>query len=320
MAVQNKEFKMRKRSTKKPAQQSQRIRSSNPTINGGFRRNTVVTSRAQREVAERQQSVTQRQLDKKRQIRRRVIKVRVLFFAATVIAGLFLYQSSLQSVQFASNASGKLQPPAQAEYERVILEIAQESTLGGQMWLLDDSAANERIKERFAEVDRVEFSGRPLSRKLKVEVRFRSPAFTWLNAAKERQYVDSNGVLFAKNLDAATKADSLVHVEDQSGVVLEEGTAVLTESIMQFIGRLPSGLQTAYSGEGGVVERVVIPKSTREIHVAVSGQPYFIKFSISRDFDEQVAEMRMLLEFLKSQNITPSNYIDLRVAHKAFYK
>lgn len=111
----------------------------------------------------------------------------------------------------------------------------------------------------------------------------------------------------------------LIRIEDQSGVVLEEGSSVLTSQLVQFVGQVHSKVPQLY-GEGTTVSKVIIPRSTREVQIQVANQPYLIKFSSTRNLDEQVGELGQLLVYLKQNNITPSSYIDVRTAHKAFYR
>ena len=297
-----------------------RNRQASGSMNEAFRRNNIVVSKRQRETALRQQSVTQRQADKKRAETHQQIKRRALLVIGFVAILTLGYRMSLTSVALQSNASARLVSSKKDQYEAAILKSYRASTIANQSWLLDTAALNKSVMSQFPEVGQLNFStSAPLSTALKVNIRFRAPVFTWRDASNLDQFVDKDGVLFGQNLDPAVNTAKLTRIEDQSGTVLQAGTSVLTAELVQFVGQLHAKIPPLY-GSGATISRVIIPKSTREVQMQVSGQPYLIKFSSTRDINEEVGELQSLLSFLKTQNVTPSAYIDLRVPHKAFYK
>lgn len=302
-----------------PLQKSVRTRQSSPTLTSAFKRNNVVISSRQKEVAKRQQSVTQRQHEKKQQAERRRTKLRLLTLVCVAIVVSFVYRSAINGVVIDSNASSKLTEIQRTEYENHIFTKYRTHTLLGQSWLLDARALEKDMIDSYPEIERARFSSStPVNTSLRVEIRFRRPVFTWKDISGRDQFVDSSGVLFSKNLDPGTSSGTLTQIEDQSGVVLEEGSSVITRELIAFVGLLHSKVPTLYESER--IDRVIIPPSTREVHVRVSSQPYHIKFNSTRQLDEQVSELASLLGHLKAGGVVPREYIDLRVAHKAFYK
>lgn len=299
---------------------SQRSRQPARASSESFRRNAVVISSSQREVAARQQSVTQRQLDFKKSTHRRQRRFRV---ALALAAGLFVilaWRMNLSTVSMESNASSRLSSEQKTLYEAAILKSYKSHAIAGQWWLADSTALETKLLRQFPEIERISFSSSaPFGNALNADVRFRKPVFSWKDASNTEQLVDKNGVLFAKNLDPGVNTAKLIKIEDQSGVVLESGSPVLTTQLVQLIGQLHAKLQSLY-GKDAKVSRVIIPVSTREVQVQVDGQPYLIKFSSVRDLDQQVGELNSLVAHLKSKNITPTQYIDIRLEHKAFYK
>lgn len=306
---------------KKNTSERPTIRTRRPagTLNESFRRNNVVLSRRQQEVAQHQQSVSQRQAERKRQQKWRRTRNKAIIVFLAILAGAGLYQSSVMQVEVVSNASTRLSEQQAQEYSASFLTKFNENSLFNQAWLVDAEAAKAAMLAAYPEIERINLSSSLFSKTAKADIRFREPVFTWKDASGTPQFVDQHGVLFSKNLNPAVNADKLIAIEDQSGVVLEAGSSVLTEQLVQFVGQLYSKVPSLY-GEGSRVEQVIIPKSTREVHLKVKDVPYIIKFNSTRNIDEQVGELNTLLSHLRASNITPAQYIDLRVAHKAFYK
>ncbi len=305
---------------KKSVRASARTRQPAGTVSESFRRNNVVISTRQKEIAKRQQSVTQRQAEQKKAATRRRAKTRAVTFIIAAILVAFVFRMKISNVSVESNAASRLQSDAKVKYETDIQTFINENTLLGQSWLLDTDSLSKKMIESHPEIKRVSFnSSAPASSQLRADVRFRRPVFTWRDASSTDQFVDEDGVLFGINLDPSVNAAKLIKIEDQSGVVLDSGTSVLTSTIIAFIGQLHGKLTPLY-GPNSSVSRVIIPRSTREVQVQMSGQPYIIKFNSTRNLDQQIGELQALLGFLKVNNATPGTYIDLRVPHKAFYK
>jgi len=284
-----------------------------------FRRNTTVFSRTQRELEQRQQSVTQRQYERKNVEARRRIQRRIGAVIAVVLLLFLAQRLQISRVSVASNASSKLSANEKTGYEATIQEEYNKHTFMGQFWLLDAKAFEEAMIQRYPEIRAVDVRAAvPFSTDLKTTISFRKAVFVWRDASGSTQFVDSSGVLFAKDLDATVNTKKLVAIEDQSGTVLEPGSPVLTTGLVQFIGQLHTKIPAVFQGKS--IAKVIIPRSTREVQLQITDVPYLIKLSSQRTLEEQVGELVLLVNHLQAQKIQPSAYLDVRVPHKAFYK
>lgn len=307
--------------TSKKSRLNHRHRKPSVAVDNSFRRNGVVVSRSQRELAARQQSVTQRQFDKQRQFRQRLFRLRVV--AATILlAGLVLvWRLQLSGSEIAIKQPYKVSAEQTKEYQQYINQKLAQHTIARQSWLLDEVGLQQAVSKRFPEVLSLTVQHKaPFSATARVSLLFRRPVFVWQDATKTKQYVDKTGILFAVNNDATVKSDELVLIEDQTGVALQTGSSVLTANLMRFIGQLYGQLPNAYDGESKSIERVIIPASTRQVDFKIDQLPYVIKLSSARGIDEQVGELSSLIKYLRSSSIEPQSYIDLRLPHKAYYK
>lgn len=68
------------------------------------------------------------------------------------------------------------------------------------------------------------------------------------------------------------------------------------------------------------VKAVVPTGSIREVDFYLDGQPGFIKFTIDRDTAVSVEDADRMLRYLASQGVTTYQYIDVRLAGKAYWK
>lgn len=310
---------MAKQTKQKDSFKSQR--SPRKELDGSFRRNNVVVSKSQRELKAHQESVTQRQFDLKRfrakQSRRKRIQL-ILIATGLVLLALQLRVGDISVV----TAKGFSLPENQQKFYQEKLEaLVPRHTSFGQSWLLDSDGLSRQLIKDLPEVKSIKPESKaPFSRELVVHMTFRTPEFTWTDASEKRQYVDGQGVLFAKNYVAGLTESNLVHIEDQSGAVLDTGSSVLTRDLISFVGRLPEQLRKVLGRDNAEVERVIIPQSIREVRFKIKGDKYEVRFDSTRPLEEQVRDLRLIKNNLRQKGISPRSYIDLRVENKAFYK
>lgn len=299
---------------------STRRRQPTATSTESFRRNNIVVSKSQRETAARQQSVTQRQYDLKKKLAYQKARNRLIVLLMLSLVIFIGYKMRITTVELTSNASTKLPAAEKLMYQNDLFELYKKHTIAGQVWLLDEDALRRDVTERYPEIEWIDISNSvPFRSALKADIRFRKPVFTWKDVSKVDLFVDSNGVLFDKNRDPTVKVATLIKIEDQSGVTLTAGTSVLTKNLIEFVGQLHTQIPPLY-GPDAKVTRVVIPRSTREVQIQVTGKNYFIKLSSARSLEDQVGELGSLLQYFKASGVEPVEYVDLRVANKAFYK
>lgn len=141
---------------------------------------------------------------------------------------------------------------------------------------------------------------------------FREPLLTWTTDT-QKYYVDDQGIAFSYN----HFAEPGVAVTDQSGISPEVGGgAVASSRFISFLGRMV-GAVNGY--DKGKVESVTLPASTRQIDLKLQGRTSVIKTHIDRDPLQQAEDIANALTYFDSRGAVPE-YIDVRVASKAFYR
>lgn len=130
--------------------------------------------------------------------------------------------------------------------------------------------------------------------------------------------IDEEGRALISANDAGKSTDvlPLPFVVDESGLQLEKGKQVLPLSTVNFI-RI---LITQLHAKNFQIDSVILPKIPNELHLRVSGYPFYIKFDLQGSAREQAGTFMAALEKLQSGGATPSEYIDVRVPEKAFYR
>lgn len=293
-------------------------RSASSQQEGRFRRNAGVPSRLQRETLRTQQVASQRLIKQEHSLVRRRRFIWVAVVGVFILGVIFMQRMSLGTVQI--DASDPLNSQESAVYQATVNEYLNKNVPFRQSWLIDENNFKEYIQKKHPEISQATLNAStPFKNTLTVRIALRRPLYRWQDAAKEARYVDSQGVLFSTRLsDAAQK--KLIQIDDQSGAVLESGSSALSQDVMGIIGALPAEIKSVYSNKTEV-SKVIIPSSTREVRVALTGgAKYFIKLSTERTLGAQMGELRALLKHLNKKRATPREYIDLRLQGRAFYK
>lgn len=286
-----------------------------------FKRNNAALSSSQREQRARQQAQTDRQLSLQQKIEKHRRRLRLYLFIALLVFLLLGYRLMVGGVTIES--VNKVPSEKQQEYAAFIQKTMLENSVARQVWTVDKQALSTAVQSEFGEVQSITLNQVALLQSnVKAELTFREPVFIWKDASKNTRYLDKNGILFDQNYtDVNTK--ELPLIEDESGLVFDAGTTVVSKKTQEFIGALPAVMgRSSLPGIKSPSEynKITIPQSVRELYVYPKNTAYFIKLETSRGVEQQVSELSSLLKFLKKKNITPSKYVDIRLEGKAFYK
>lgn len=146
---------------------------------------------------------------------------------------------------------------------------------------------------------------------VKVSLSFRQPLLTWLSGDK-RFYIDGQGTAFTYN----HFAEPALTLNDQSGLPADNTGVVASSRFVRFLGRLVGAVNGYKQGK---VSEVIVPQSTREIDLRLEGRDYIIRTNSDRDPLQQAEDIANTLNYLDAHKLKPE-YVDVRVAHKAFYK
>lgn len=97
--------------------------------------------------------------------------------------------------------------------------------------------------------------------------------------------------------------------EDQRGQMSERVRAYIAE------------LEREFARKGYTVERVTLPTGMiRAIYVDLEGRDIFLKMNTDRGVAASVEDVEKMLKYLDERDIHPTEYIDVRLEGKAYYK
>lgn len=224
----------------------------------------------------------------------------------TFLASVYIASPPLDTPE----SNGK-QPNIDA-YARTVQDYFASRPLERFGFVANPTTIQDYILRHHSEVKQALVSRNWFGGDFRLAIYFREPIITW-EAAGKKYYVDSQGYAFEYNHFAEPE----VSVKDESGISPEvSGGSVASSRFISFLGRMVGAL----NGYGkGKVEAIILPASTREVDVKLQGRSSLIKTHIDRDPLEQAEDIANALTYFDSKEVKPE-YIDVRVAGKAFYR
>lgn len=196
-------------------------------------------------------------------------------------------------------------------YKHTIYAYFEDHPLERFGFLLNRFNLETHLKREHTEILSVGLERAWYGGSVRVHMLFRQPLLSW-KTGNQQFYVDGQGIAFTYN----HFAEPTVAVTDQTGLPPNQSGAIASMRFIRFLGRMVGAINDY---EKGKVEAVIIPPSTRQIDLKLQGRSYPIKTNSDRDPLLQAEDVANALKWLDQKGIKPE-YVDLRVAHKAYYK
>ncbi|HSW85061.1 MAG TPA: hypothetical protein VLF79_00405 [Candidatus Saccharimonadales bacterium] len=143
------------------------------------------------------------------------------------------------------------------------------------------------------------------------------PALVLTTKSGTAYVVGANGKALLQGSAASFKNLDLPIVNDQSGLQLSLNKQALSTADINFV----QDVVTQLAAKQYAVSDMTLPSAASELDVHLNGQPYYIKFNLQDNNPKgETGTFLATVDQLKHQNITPSQYIDVRVSGRAYYQ
>lgn len=204
---------------------------------------------------------------------------------------------------------GKTTLPASEIISQTYMAI-DSSVMGKNILFLNTNHVADYISNQnyqFSEV-RVE---RDFITGLKVIVKEKQPSIIWQTGASSYVLSDDGRAI----TDSHSNYSDLPTIKDSANLPVKLGDKVAPANFVKFVLDMLKGL----NDRGIAVVDMEVPETTSEIY-ARTNKNYLIKFDTNRDIHSQLSSLDSVIKTISSQNKKPSEYIDLRIEGRVFYK
>ncbi|MDL2342360.1 MAG: hypothetical protein QFB87_04765 [Patescibacteria group bacterium] len=214
-----------------------------------------------------------------------------------------------------STATAVLQD--QSVYESAASQILASSIFNRNKITVSTSGLAAQLAKRFPELASVQVALPLLTHRLTVSIANAEPVL--LLATGTGSYaLDAGGTaLLTGSQLSGIGSLHLPLVTDDSSVKVSLRQQALTTDNVSFILTVLAQLKA----HNLTVASLTLPAGASELDVRLTDQPYFVKFNLaSNSGRQQVGTLLAVYDRLKQQNVTPGEYIDVRVDGRAYYR
>lgn len=202
------------------------------------------------------------------------------------------------------------------EYEIGVQEAFDSSLANKSKLLINTDELANKLREKYPELGEIAIVLPLVGRRPIVQVQPAKPALI-LGTASGGYVVDETGRIIADAESVASSIrDRLPTLQDESGLQLERGKYALSTDVVE----LASEVAAQFSEKGVKIQTMTLPIAPHELHVRVSGLPYYIKFNTKGEGRVQAGSYIATKQKLEADTVIPSQYIDVRVEGRVFYK
>jgi hypothetical protein len=178
----------------------------------------------------------------------------------------------------------------------------------------NEQAVETSLQKKFPEINAVQIELPFFNEQATLRLTIAKPSFEVNNRGTD-YVVASNGVVVAKAVELR-HIKNLLLVNDQSGFHAQVGHPVLSSSETAFINTVIAQCQHAKVP----IASLVLPATAEELDLRTTDQPYFVKFFLGGNAMDETGQFLAARQHFKQTNQPPSQYLDVRVAGKIFYK
>ncbi len=205
-------------------------------------------------------------------------------------------------------------------YQQAATKLIDNSTTNRNKLTIDTSGIAASLRQQFPELETVTVTLPLLGDRANIYVKPADPALV-LATANETFVIDERGrALSEARSQAQLTRLQIPTVTDQSNLAFKLGSQALSRQTTAFI----QTVARQHRAHKIDVRAMTLPPAASELDVYITGKPYFIKYNI-HDGDAEAASLQTgsyiaTSRHLAAKNITPAQYIDVRLQGRVYYK
>lgn len=247
----------------------------------------------------------------------RYIRLLPAFIAGAVIVISVLVSLTLSTYPAVDTLREQASPYRKTDdYARYTDKVMRDNLSSRTKLTINTKDIEQKLLEEFPELRSVALRLPVLGRRPTLVVDIRQPALM-LSTDTQSFVLDKQGVAVSelRNLGADYR-QGVPAIRDQSGIELRLGKQALASDTVEFVETVIAQIKAKNLN----VSQLTLPASANELDIYIEGLNYFVKTDTSGDARLQVGSFLAVHEHLSGQGTTPSEYIDVRVEERAFYK
>jgi len=282
------------------------------------------SQRSQHIARERRRTPLYAEIIPKQSLRMFIVFVRkrfgLLIVGMAVVACLinFLRLSSDPKVESSNITQANYLLHDKATYQAAAQAYLSSSVFNGNKLTVNTTKVEREMMRQYPELMSVNIALPLAGHRPVMYFRTAAPCFILVGSTGQSFVIDENGkaLIAAVNVSNLGKLN-LPAIRDESGLKLSQGSIVLSSTSVTFIKVVLAQLKA----NKVPIAQLSLPAAASQLNVYPAGKPYYVKFNLqTTQATQQTGTYLATAEKLQEQGITPSQYIDVRVDGRAYYR
>jgi hypothetical protein len=215
-----------------------------------------------------------------------------------------------------TNSSDKTYLQPDYIYANAADKLLRSSVWNHSKVTVDVNGLTARLLQQFPELSNVSMTIPLLAHHPLIYIEPSKPALV-LTAGNGSFVINTGGKAVGSLSHSGGLSAGLPTIMDESGIPAYIGQQALPQSDVSFTRIILEEL----AAKQYHASSLDLPAASGELDVHLTGEPYYIKFNLEdNDPAEQAGTFLAAMNSLKQQNITPSQYVDVRLNGRAYYQ
>jgi hypothetical protein len=239
----------------------------------------------------------------------------VIIVAAVSLVNILMVTSDPNIVLLDKNQVGYLH--STREYQQAAQKLFKGSFTNNNKITINTSAISLALEKEFPELSNVTIKLPLIDHNPIVYLEPNKPLLALSVNGGLVYAVDSAGLALGAINNTVVTSLHLILVQDQGTIDIQAGQPILPSNTVSFIQTIVYQL----SQKQLTISKLVMPAGENELDMYLVGQSYFVKFNLADSSPlQEVGTFLAVRQNLQQQGIAPSQYIDVRVDGRAYYK
>lgn len=222
------------------------------------------------------------------------------------------------SITNSDNPSNKLFLRDTSTYQHAAQQLFASSVLNHNKLTADASGIAAQLETEFPELQNVSITLPIIGHRPVVYVQPANPALFLTTQGGGAYILDKSGRALVSGSEAVQHMSRLhiPTVQDQSGLHVDVGRVALPSRDVNFIAQIAAQLQA----QNLQIESLQLPPASSELHVKLRGVSYVVRFNTQGDPRVQAGAFLAAKQQLEGQHGSPSQYFDVRVPERVYFR
>lgn len=235
------------------------------------------------------------------------------------LAGAVLHLTTTPKLVILGDSTSRIFLQNENVYQEAAHKDLAGSILNGNKATFDATHVSDELRNQFPELAAVSISLPIIGSQPTIYIQPVDPQLVLQNTSGHRYILDDSGRVLASDTAQVMHgvAFSVPTILDESGLPITIGNLALPNSTVSYITEVAGQMHAAGVG----VSSYILPGGgASELDAQITGESYIVRFNLHGNARIEVGDYLATKQYLSQNNKNPSQYIDVMVDGRSYYK